>query len=546
MYFPKKFTAMKKLPIAFLAIILLFACNKVQKTPADHLGEIHFTYSGNKEAMPHFEKGLKLLHNFEYDDACKEFLQAQALDPDMVMAYWGEAMTYNHPLWRQQDLEKGQAAIAKLGETGEARAAKAKTDLERNFLQVVETLYGAGEKHQRDSAYSKHLEKMYKEYEGHEEVAAFYALSLLGAVPVGRDEVAYEKGAAIVQGILKENPNHPGALHYLIHSYDDPGHAKLALNAAYSYSKVAADATHALHMPSHIFVAVGMWDEVVRSNTASWEASVKRVKDLGLDNKDLSYHAFHWLMYGYLQQEKFDEAKKIMLDMRRYVDELASKNGRDYLISMKGNYLVESNDWDSEIASYDCDQKDLNIATRAIYTFLEGKKAFRAKDKKALASTIATMETERKSATNLVGEKGIAMCASAKGSDNAPNQLDLDQAQVLEMELRSLFAQLNGQAAEAEKWLRSATALQESISYAYGPPPIVKPSWELYGEWLLQQNRPDDALAQFEMALQKGPNRRQALNGKLAAAQLKGDKALAEEVEKTLQEIKSNASDNQI
>lgn len=541
--FRKILLEMKNTIVACLFILPLFGCHETAKTPpGDQLGELHLSFSANPAAMPHFEKGLKLLHNFEYDDACKEFLQAQALDSNFVMAYWGEAMTYNHPLWRQQDYEKGWTAIVKLGEKPGIRAEKAKTELERDFLHAAEILYGMGEKHQRDSAYSKQLEKMYGDYPGNEEVAAFYALSLLGAVPVGRDQAAYEKGAAIVQGILKENPQHPGALHYLIHSYDDPGHAPLALQAAHSYSEVAAGATHALHMPSHIFVAVGLWDEVVSSNIASWNASVERMKAKGLDNSDLSYHALHWLMYGYLQQGKTEEAQKIMLDMRRYVDELPSKNGRDYLLGMKGNYLVETGDWDSEIAGYDCEQKDLNVATRAIFSFLEGMKAFRAGDKNALSATIEEMASEWKSAANLVSGAGIAMCAAAKGSDNAPNQLDLDQANVLEMELRSLLAQLAGSTPDAEKWLRSATVLQESISYSYGPPPIVKPSWELYGEWLLEQNRAGEALAQFDMALQKGPNRLMALSGKLKAAKMAGDEGKATEAEKALEDIRNKAA----
>lgn len=529
---------MKKILALTISITWLAACFNPEPEPSqgDQLGVLHFTFSGSAEAMPHFTKGLKLLHNFEYDDAATAFLEAQRLDSNFVMAYWGEAMTYNHPLWRQQDFEKGQAALAKLGETPEARTANAQTDLDREFLRSAEILYGEGEKNQRDSAYSRHLEKMYATFPGNEEVAAFYALSLLGAVPVGRDVEAYEKGAVIAEGILKENPAHPGALHYLIHSYDDPGHAVKALNAAHRYSEVAADATHALHMPSHIFVAVGMWDEVVSSNIASWEASVRRMEEQGLDNNARSYHAFHWLMYGLLQQGKHEDARNILFEMKKYTDELPSKNARDYLVGMKGNYLIETDDWSSEIAGFDCDLDDLNVATRAIFNFLEGWKAWRAKDAGALATVIAAMEEERKSAANLVSEKGLAMCAPASGS-YAPNQLDIDQANVQEMELRGLFAQLKGNAAEAEKWLRSAAELQGSISYSYGPPPIVKPSWELYGDWLLEQGRSKDALAQFEKALEKGPKRVMALRGKLAAAKALNDENLTKETEAVLREI---------
>ncbi len=207
---------------------------------------------------------------------------------------------------------------------------------------------------------------------------------------------------------------------------------------------------------------------------------------------------------------------------------------------MKGNYLVETGDWDSEIASYDCELDDLNVATRAAFHFIEGMKAHRAEDTKSLATVIAGMEKERKSAANLVSEKGIATCAPGPGS-YAPNQLDVDQANVLEMELLGLLAQLQGSNPEVEKWLSAAAELQGKISYSYGPPPIVKPSWELYGDWLLEQGRAKDALTQFEKALEKGPRRVMALRGKLEAAKLLKDGKMVKETEEELAEILKKA-----
>jgi len=262
---------MKKiLPFLAFCIFIVIACrqeaNSVQKnipsTP-EKLGSIDFVPTGNKEALPIFKKGLLLLHNFEYKDARKTFKEAQSIDPEMVMAYWGEAMTYNQPLWRVQKHEEGKSALAKIAPTPEERQVKTATALEKDLLAAVEILFSdEGEKKERDKQYNTFMEKLYKKYPKHNEVAAFYALSCLGAVKLGRDVAAYEKGADIAKGILVNNPDHPGALHYLIHSYDDPEHAPLALTAANRYSKVAAAAPHALHMPSHIYVAVGMWDEV--------------------------------------------------------------------------------------------------------------------------------------------------------------------------------------------------------------------------------------------------------------------------------------------
>ncbi len=530
--------------LPFLFLVLLAQCREAvnDATPPEKLGELHFSYSGSAEALEHFERGLKLLHNFEYADAKEAFFKARQLDSTCVMAWWGEAMTYNHPLWRQQDLEAAQQTLRQLGNTPDQRLAAAPTALERDFLAALEALYFTeGEKNERDQAYRDHLAAMYEKYPGNEEVAAFYALSILGAVPVGRDETAYEKSASIVDGILKENPEHPGALHYLIHSYDDPHHAKLALNAAQRYSVVAADATHALHMPSHIFLAVGMWQEVVNSNIASYNASVRRMKEKGLDNDARSYHAFSWLQYGLLQLGRIEEAEKIMRDMYRYTSELPSQSARSYFATMKGNYLLHTGDWDSDIANFQVDMEGMGIVPRAQYHFTEAWKAWENGNLNALQALLDTMAQERKKAALLVTDSGIPMCA-ATSSGQGPNQLDIDWAHVMEMEVKALRELLKGNEQEAENWLRNATDLQNSISYDYGPPAILKPAHEMLGEFLLQRNRPKEALAAFETALERAPKRRLATEGKLAAARAAGNEQAMEEAKAVLEGFQPKSS----
>jgi pentatricopeptide repeat protein len=407
----------------------------------------------------------------------------------------------------------------------------------------VEILYGEGTKNERDQAYAAHMQTLHQKYPENHEVGAFYALSLLGSVPVGRDDEVYEKGAVIAKSIIAENPNHPGALHYLIHSYDDPMHASLALHAADSYSKVAPDAAHALHMPSHIYVAMGMWDEVVASNEVSWQASVDRMKRKNLDYSAQSYHAFHWLMYGYLQQGRYSKARQIMDDMVRYTEAVPTKGARAYLISMKGTYLIETNDWDSPVADIEVDRDDLNISLRAIYSYIEGVKTYHAKNTEGLQEVIHVMEDERLQKTALVNEKGVALCSGAGGFAETPNQLDIDQAYVMELQLKGMLAGLEGDAKAAEKMLLEATLLEENISYAYGPPPIVKPSHELYGEWLLQANRPEEAEVQFNKALDRGPNRILSLRGKKEVATRLDNDAMIRETEELIQEIMKQADE---
>ncbi len=468
--------------------------------------------------MPHFERGLLLLHSFEYEDAREAFIAAQEADPDFAMAYWGEAMTHNQPIWHRQQYEEGQAALKKLGERPETRLAKAATGLEKDLLKATEILFGEGEKTERDQAYSDYLGQLHEKYPDNQEVAAFYALSLLGAVPVGRDEEAYEKGAVIAQGILKENPRHPGALHYLIHSYDDPGHASLALDAANSYAKVAPDAAHALHMPSHIYVAMGMWEEVVASNIESYEASVKRMERKGLDHDARSYHAYQWLLYGHTQLGNTEEVIDILQKMAKYTEELPSQTARSYLVRMKGHFLVETQQWDHELASIEVDLEGLNISHQAVGHFLDGMQAYRAGDEKKLAAIIDTLAAKRQQAALEMVNKGVPMC-SAGGSFGKPNKVDVGQARVMNLELMALLARLRGDERRAKKQMMRAVVTQNNLNYTYGPPEIIYPAYEFYADYLLETGRYEEALVQYERALKRGPGRRRALAGKAEAEQ---------------------------
>lgn len=530
---------LKFFPLVLILFCLSWESCRPVDTPdeaANQLGQIDFRPGGKETAQPFFQKGLLLLHSFEYDDAQEAFLQAQAADPDMAMAFWGEAMTYNHPLWRQQDWEAGQAALEKLATTPAARRAKTQSELEADLLGAAEVLYGEGEKVMRDSAYAAVMKTLHKKYPDNHEVAAFYALSLLGAVPVGRDYDAYGMGAQVAKSILQENPSHPGALHYLIHAYDDPQHAAMAIQAANNYAKVAPDAAHALHMPSHIYVAMGMWDEVVSSNIASYEASVKRMERLGLDHDARSYHAYAWLLYGYLQKGQAEAAADILQKMLRYTNELPSKPARNYLTSMKGSYLVETSDWEGPFADIDLDISDLNLVSQAAWQFMEGMKAFRQKDEKSLEALIISLEDKRQAAALQISDRGTPLC-SAGNTRNLANQLDLDQARVMELELRALYARLLHKPDMAESLMLEATQLENELDYSYGPPDIVYPSFELYGEWLLEQGRAKEAMHQFDLSLKRGPRRVKALRGKLSAAKQLNDQITVKDTKLILKEI---------
>ena len=515
-----------------LALHFMGCTSQPAQEESSRLGNIELTVTGEEEALPHFEKGLLLLHSFEYRDARQEFLKAQELDPNLAMAYWGEAMTYHHGLWSEQDYEAGTAALQKLDDAARENI----TSLEQDFLKAMDVLYAAETpKMERDQAYTEYMEDMHQRYPDNHEVAAFYALSLLGSVEAREDEV-YERGANIAKGILAENAQHPGALHYLIHSYDDPKHAFMALDAANNYSVVAPDASHALHMPSHIYVALGMWDQVVASNEASYGASVTKMEEEGKDNDGRSYHAYHWLQYGYLQQGRLADAEALLKNMQQYTEETPSKYARRHLAYMKGTYLVETDGWQSPWTNLMVDTEDLNILVKAMDYFVNGMVAYKNRQTNGVEAAITAIEGEIEKESVRVQNQSIATCSAL--TREVPNQLDLDYAQVMALELKAMLAWLQQDAEETERYLQEAIALDESVSYSYGPPKIVKPTRELYAEWLLETDQPEQALEQFEKGLERAPKRVRLLEGKQKAAQATGDNALAQEIEETLNEIR--------
>jgi len=506
---------MKYVLYILIVAFIFIQCNDKQASvaPEASLGVIDFKVTGSAEAVPYFQEGLLLLHSFEFEDAAVKFVKAQEIDSTFVMAYWGEAMSYNHPLWKERYSEEGTAALNKLAETKAARLALAKTPLEHDLLEAVEILYTNGYKKEQDIAYKNQMEKLYAKYSDHNEVAAFYALSLLGASKSRKEDDNYVKGAKIVQSIINENPHHPGALHYLIHAYDDPDHATLALDAANRYATVAPDAEHALHMPSHIFVALGMWDEVVKSNIASYEASVARIEKKDLDNDARGYHAFKWLMYGYLQKGEFEQAKKLVYEMKQYCDEKPSSKARAHYIMMKADYLTESEDWTDSIASDSVDLEEINLLTAGVQIFTQGMAGYKRGEEADLHAAIEELNKKRSKAESRMVLGYPKMCSGIPRYSLPPSVNEVNSTKVLAYELKSFLAILNEDEKSAEGWMLKAAELEDKTLYTYGPPNIVKPSFELYGEWLLSKNRKKEAKLQFEKALERAPKRRLAVMG---------------------------------
>lgn len=482
--------------------ILLFACSPSPKKTAN-LNALNIEVQGTPEAKDAFNTGLFLLHSFEYKDARESFRKAIAIDSTMAMAYWGVAMTFNHPIWHQQDPDSARTSLNNRTRVG----AEPNSELEADFLESLEILYKEGiAKADRDKNYSEYYTKVSQRYPKNQDVQAFYALSLLGSVQDGRDVEVYEKAGKICAQILKENPQHPGALHYLIHAYDDPDHASLAMEAALTYAKVAPSASHALHMPSHIFVAKGMWNEVISSNIDAYQASVDRMVAKGLDNDARGYHAYHWLQYGYLQKGEFQKASDMLDSMEVYATNTPSKSGRAYLIRLQGTYLAETGAWDSPYADINVDASDLNLSIKAKQYFIKAMKSYSIDDMDSLNATKDLLEA-------LIGRESLfadtldfKLCIPSDLSTAQPS--DIAAAKAILYQVYALGFMLSGNNDLAEEYLVKSTKLENSIDYSFGPPTIQKPTYELYADWLLSQKRNKEALVQYEKELKRAPGRR--------------------------------------
>jgi hypothetical protein len=471
------------------------------------LGTIQFRTSGSPGAQAHFIRGVAALHSFWYEEAAAIFRLAQEADPDFAMAYWGEAMTHNHPLWGdEQDIAAARKALRQLAPSRSQRLAKAPTDKEKAFLQALEILYGEGEKHDRDLAYSKAMAYLYEKYPDDHEIACFYALSILGTVKPGQKGFGRQmKSAAILNEVFKENPNHPGAAHYIIHSFDDPEHAPLALPAANVYAEIAPAAPHALHMPSHIFVQHGMWDRVAASNKKAYAASDAWVKRKGLSITKRDYHAYSWLQYANLQMGRYKDAWA-GVELAR---DVAEETGSDYLRrvrgTMKSRYIVETEKW-----------QDLPLPEAT--SFAGSRYSATASLLLAAGLSAAHMENWAKAQEAADKLKALREQKESEGDDYQAKSLA-----IMEKEVTAIALLGQGQKDDALHLMKDAITIEGSMDPPSGPPYPLKPSHELYGEMLLETGWADEAVKQLEISLVRMPRRARSLLGLARASSKAGD-----------------------
>lgn len=530
--------------------LFLLGCSSEEQTAASDvptasvLGTLQHGFTLHGATQEKFEEGLLLLHNFEYDDALTAFEAATALDSTEVLTHWGEAMCHYKALWRLQNTEKGRAVLSRLGDTKAERLASISDPMEKAMWEMVEIMYGEGQFDERNQALVKHLAAQHAQYPQHQEIAAFYALSLVWATETyGDGSEDLRLAASIVDDILEVNPLHPGALHYKIHALDGPTSAQDAHKAADAYAKVAADAAHALHMPSHIYLALGEWDGVVNSNRVSYDASVHRMQRMDLTDGARGYHSYAWLHYGLLQQGRYQEAEALLQDMLDYVPNDPTKGARGYLLGMQSRQLAESGGVSAE-TELDTDVKvyDIGLDAKSVRSFLRAQIAFQKGDVNTMREESKWLSTQISLAADVMEGDGLVMCAAGT-TRYAPTENAVTSAKAIVAQIKGMIALSEGDESRFAEYMQEAVALEEQTNFPAGPPTIARPSFEQYGEWLLEQGNYQEAITQFDKALHRMPRRSKSLMGKMIALQKLDQHAEAREIQEELQSILAQADE---
>lgn len=497
---------LQRLLVIILGLLTPVLTPAVNASEFDQIGSFSFPTSGSGEAQRHFELGVGYLHSFGMTQAQAEFKAAQEIDPDFAMAYWGEAFTYQHPFFGQKSEGPGKA-LNKLASTSAARLAKAPTDREKGFLQAAEAYaLTPGGMAERRTAWMNAMEAVYKKYPDDDEVKAFYAVSLLaGAVasPQNRERLNMKAGALALE-LYKKNDNHPGAAHYVIHAFDDPLHAPIALEAANKYASIAPAVSHARHMPTHIFIQHGMWEQVSIWNHSAFQAGLDLWKP-GDPVGDLN-HSSDWGQYGDLQLGDIEESKNWIAKAK---DVLANNPGdrrsMNTIKTMEARHIIETQDWQMNELS-----KDLN-----------------ADELLALGLSAANLG-ELAIANQVVGR--LKELSEASGS-RIQTKLIFLQVAAMTLHKESMVSSMidTKKRVKAVELMNEAIALKETQRPPNGAPTPLKPVHELTAEMLLEMGMVEEAAAVFEVSLQRLKNRPLSLLGAARSFDKMGDAKAASE-----------------
>ena len=480
---------------------------------AEQYGSVHFPISCSGQVQQSFERGVAMLHSFEYEDADATFIAVAHRDPNCAMAYWGQAVSYYHPHWQPPD-----AAHLKLGREASERAVAigGKTPREKEYITAIADYYRQSERlDSRTCAlnYQKAMEHLYTAYPDDREAALFYALQVIANAPPRDSSYAEQKKAgAILEKIFAELPNHPGVAHYIIHAYDNPMLANRALAAARSYAKIAPSSVHALHMPSHIFIQVGSWQEAIASNLASlaaaraWVARSRR-KELW----DQQAHAQDYLAYAYLQTGQDQLARNVRDEVSSYSDRFGETPRAAYsaLVGIPARYALERHQW-SEAAALPIRKVPMPLYEAETY----------------FARAIGCARTGDLAGARSNADK-LAELRDRLPQGNQGWEGNADLVEVQHLQAEAWLAHAEKRDADAVKLMKSAITLEESTPATWIAAPLLAGNEQL-GDLLLEQNQPEQALAAYEASLQLAPSRFNSLLGGGRAAELAGARSKAE------------------
>ncbi len=495
---------------------------------SEGVGKAHMETSCAPAVQARFDRALAVLHNFWYARALTLFQEIQQADPDCAIAYWGAAMTYNHPFWDDPSPEDEAAAWAFVQKGLKARS---QNDRERMYLAAVAALYkdaGAGTKQSRDEAYREQMAATHAKYPD-DETSLFYGLSILGTIREGTKGFEMQgRAVALFESVYAHDPQHPGVLHYLIHAYDDPVHAETGLAVARAYAKTAAAVPHAYHMPSHIFTRLGYWDEAATTNENAWQISSDDVKAAGEPGALRDFHALNYLSYNYLQLGRYKDARKAVdLFAAEYAATANRKTAPDsqalqarhvrgrtifalpdrvlygYFDTL-ARFIVESESW-SDVPTLPLIAPSSDFVVMKLH--LEAMAAAKRKD----AATAKTKAAEMMERARVPGQHPFVQ-------------------QILTMQAReaaALAAHAAGDGAGAVTEMDAAVAIEDAIDSLSQPPYPIIPAHELYGSMLMEMGRPAEARKHFEETLRRTPGRPKAIVGIAQAAEAMGDTATA-------------------
>lgn len=510
----------------FIGTIILHLFILISATDAQHkdqnLGEVQFETSCNAEAGELFEQGLAVLHHMMYDQAIDIFRKAAETDPNCAMAHWGVAMTQLNPLWApptESMFNRGLEAIRKAVEI------RAPTEREQAYIDALNSYYQtANENGYREGlkAWNHAHEELFKNYPEDVDAGAFYGLSMLAtASPDDETFSRQRKAGELMEKLFERAPEHPGLFHYIIHAYDNPVLGEKGVEFAHGYDELAPSVPHALHMPSHIFVRIGEWDETIEWNRRSGEAALRQ--PVGDYTSMHHAHAMDYMMYGYLQKGQDKKAKKV-LDELLAVDNYQPHIGAAYgVAAAQARYVLERRDWsgaaDLEPRVHSDFPWDNFPQYEAITWWARGLGAARSGDPASAREAVHKLEElHRQTVEN--------------GEDYWALLVDVQRKTV-----EAWILQEEGREEEALALMQEAADQEDSVDKNPVTPGEVLPARELLGDMLLLHDKPMKALEAYKATLEFSPNRFNSLFGAGKAAEMAGETDLAAQYYEHLIEI---------